>query len=558
MKRFLVGVLLTAACAPSWRHAPHDQMFQRTPPPVLHDAPPERGAWEWWNLLLHSAIEPAANTLVPGNQLEETLEPWLGGDEAEDVNDFGQVPDSVWFVNRIGKRVMTLEEVARGPDTMEGPADGKFHVLAAKSGVTPGLIVRDSAGDRWIVKFDAPWLPEMGTAAEVIGTKLLHAAGYHVPENHLVRFGLGRLTLSPEATRRDKYNRERPLTADDLRETLQHLNPEPDGRVRATFSRFVPGQPVGPFSFRGWRKDDPNDDIPHQRRRTLRGLEVFASWLNDTSVKAENTLSTFIVPDGSGQKGYLRHYLLDFNGMFGSSENREKFAAEGFRHEVDWTELAARYFSAGLYYPPWLRVRRSPYRSIGIFEAEVFDPRTWRPAIPNPAFDEATPRDLYWAGTILARMDRPVIAAAVATGQLSETGAASYLVDVLMDRRQQVLAYVFSRVLPLDFPRMTGTVLSMEDLAATAGLLSEADRTYGYRVTWTRRLARDCVVMQGEARGPAVDLAPALDIVRAAGLDDDPFVTVSWRRGLRATETHVRVRVTETGALPVGLVHDVQ
>ena len=40
---------------------------------------------------------------------------------AENVNTLGEVPDSSWFSNRMGKKVMTIEELVRGPNQRAGP-----------------------------------------------------------------------------------------------------------------------------------------------------------------------------------------------------------------------------------------------------------------------------------------------------------------------------------------------------------------------------------------------------------------------------------------------------
>ena len=45
------------------------------------------------------------------------------------VNTLGEVPDSSWFTNRIGVRDMTIDEVLRGPDTIDGPAPGPWEVI---------------------------------------------------------------------------------------------------------------------------------------------------------------------------------------------------------------------------------------------------------------------------------------------------------------------------------------------------------------------------------------------------------------------------------------------
>src|SRR5215471_2111305 len=41
---------------------------------------------------------------------------------AQDLNTIGEVPDSSWFVNRAGSMALTAGDVARGPDTTDGPS----------------------------------------------------------------------------------------------------------------------------------------------------------------------------------------------------------------------------------------------------------------------------------------------------------------------------------------------------------------------------------------------------------------------------------------------------
>src|SRR5262245_42319708 len=47
---------------------------------------------------------------------------------ALNVNTLGEVPDSSWFTNRIGQQDMSIEEVLRGPDQVDGPAPGTWLV----------------------------------------------------------------------------------------------------------------------------------------------------------------------------------------------------------------------------------------------------------------------------------------------------------------------------------------------------------------------------------------------------------------------------------------------
>src|SRR5262245_40270893 len=47
---------------------------------------------------------------------------------ALNVNTLGEVPDSSWFTNRLGRDAMSIEDVLRGPDQVDGPADGPWLV----------------------------------------------------------------------------------------------------------------------------------------------------------------------------------------------------------------------------------------------------------------------------------------------------------------------------------------------------------------------------------------------------------------------------------------------
>ena len=64
---------------------------------------------------------------------------------AENVNTLGEVPDSSWFTNRMSQRVMTIGEVVRGPNQVDGPDRSEpWVIIAVKSeGITPGFTIRD-------------------------------------------------------------------------------------------------------------------------------------------------------------------------------------------------------------------------------------------------------------------------------------------------------------------------------------------------------------------------------------------------------------------------------
>ena len=71
---------------------------------------------EWENVLL---IDLATNMFArPGDPTPDV--------RARDINTIDEVPDSNWFTNRVLARPVSVEEVRRGPNTIDGPAPGSW------------------------------------------------------------------------------------------------------------------------------------------------------------------------------------------------------------------------------------------------------------------------------------------------------------------------------------------------------------------------------------------------------------------------------------------------
>ena len=77
-------------------------------------------------------------------------------------------------------------------------------------------------------------------------------------------------------------------------DVLKRAAQSADGSYRALASKALEGVSVGPFRYYGTRPDDANDIFPHEHRRELRGLAVFAAWLNHNDSRAGNTLDTLV------------------------------------------------------------------------------------------------------------------------------------------------------------------------------------------------------------------------------------------------------------------------
>ena len=87
--------------------------------------------------------------------------------QALNVDRFDEVQDSSWFTNRNAYRPLSLEDIARGPDTGQGPdTTQSWTVTQAKlEGVTPGFYIKDSRGDRYVINGTKSWPSHAGSAS---------------------------------------------------------------------------------------------------------------------------------------------------------------------------------------------------------------------------------------------------------------------------------------------------------------------------------------------------------------------------------------------------------
>jgi hypothetical protein len=400
---------------------------------------------------------------------------------AMSVNSIDEVPDSSWFTNRLlGTRPMTVEDVARGPDTGRGPAPGNWIVVSGKSdGITPGFTILDTAGDRWFIKFDPPRWRQMATAAEVVSTKLFHAFGYHVPETHIATLSRGALLIGDRATIATEDGAARRLVARDIDRLLRMAAQEPDGSYRVLASKALPGTPVGPFLYEGTRSDDPNDVVPHEHRRELRALRVFAAWTNHVDSKSINSLDTLVETNG---RTIVRHHLIDFGSTLGSASIKPREYDEGHHYIVDPRPTLLGALSLGLYIPSFHFIDYDEAEAVGRFEVEGFDPTTWKPRVPNPAFRRARADDTFWAARRVTAMTDDMIRAAVKTGRYSDAAAERHIGDVLIARRNAIAAAWLTPVNPVVDPALdAGGILRFGNAAVSAGV---ARAPGGYEAAW--------------------------------------------------------------------------
>ena len=371
---------------------------------------------------------------------------------ALNVNTVDEVPDSSWFMNRIGRRPMSVEELVRGPDRVPAISLDGWVVSGGKgTGVQPGFRMKDPSGHTYQIELDPPSNPEMATGAEIIGTVAYHAFGYHTVDVYLAELDPAKIVIAEGARIFDPLIGERrALTARDLELVLRRGARQPNGKYRVLASRFADGKPLGNFRYYQTRTDDPNDIVPHEHRRELRGARVFGAWLNHDDSRGVNSLD-FLVTEGA--RNYVKHYMFDFGSILGSGTVHAQRHRAGNEYILEWKPGWLTLLTAGLYTRPWMHIDYPEVpASIGRFEADAFDPLKWKPEYPNSAFANMRADDAFWAARIVSRFSDDAIRAMVGKAKYTDPRATDYMTATLIKRRDKVLRTWLAGVNPfVDF-----------------------------------------------------------------------------------------------------------
>ena len=402
---------------------------------------------------------------------------------AENVNTIDEVPDGPFYVNRAGKLDLTPQIVARASNTGTGPAPGPWTVVSAKSdGITPGFTIRDSAKALWFIKFDPPKWKGMATGTEVVTAKLFWAVGYHTVEYHIAHLQRSNLVVDPEARITPVGEVERSMVERDIDRLLSNAHRDSDGTYRVILSKAAPGRPVGRIRFHGTRADDPNDIVPHQHRRELRGYRVFAAWLNHVDAKGINSIATLVTENG---RSFIRQYLLDFGSALGSAAIGPREEWEGYEELIEQPgEIWKRAVSFGFRIPEWRRLPLYESPAVGRLPLnhDKWNPNTWAPHTSNGAFDNMRADDAFWAAEKLTYITDAMIDAAVAEGQFGNEEASGQLARVIRERRDRILQAYLPAINPITRPSIENGELRFHNAAVEAGVATPPS---GYRVSFS-------------------------------------------------------------------------
>jgi hypothetical protein len=411
------------------------------------------------------------------------------GGPAVNVNSMDEVPTSSWFVNRLGSRPLTDDELARGycdEKVLDPEHDkaGSWVIDQGKAnGANPGFRINVEGVGRFMLKSDPPDQPERATGADAITARFYYASGWWAPCVNIVYVRPELLKLKPGLEVTDNKGVTKPFDQAALA-TILRTGSQRDGLVRMEASRWIPGRSVGPFTYAGTKWDDPNDVIPHEDRRDLRGARVIASWMNHFDSREQNSMATWMPDEKNPEVGHVRHWYIDMGDCFGSEWDWEGISKRlGHAYYLDVPYVAEDFLTLGFITRPWDRARRSRDGEIfGFFSARDFDPEMWRGGYPNPTFNRMDEHDAAWATRIISRFTLEDIERIVAKGDYTQAKHTNFLVAQLLLRQEAILKRYFAKLSPVADLQVKGTQLCGTDLAKKTGTFDPDEFHYRARM----------------------------------------------------------------------------
>lgn len=391
-----------------------------------------------------------------------------------DVNIFDEVPDSAFYTKRHARMVLSKDEMAKAYAETVGPdLSRNLTVIGGEiNGLQSTYRVKDARGDTYLLKFDSAENAELSTAAEVIASRVYYALGYNVPQYTVVSIPAGKLKVGEATKIKDDTGFVKTLTQERLDEYLLFSPQSEDGSFRVSATKIISGESKGFFSFTGRRKNDPDDLVNHRDRREIRALSVFSAWVNNTDVSESNTYDALVTENG---KTFLKHYLIDFNSALGSSHRGVKPPMFGHEYAADFGETTKAFLTLGFWEKPWQKRWReagekaSDLPGVGYFDNRHFPEAHYKVQLPYEAFKRLTRADGFWAAKQIMAFSDDDIRAMVSAGKISSKESVDDIVKTLIERRNLIGQYWFSKANSLDDFKVESGKLAFKDLAVNAG-----------------------------------------------------------------------------------------
>jgi len=428
------------------------------------------------------------------------------GREAANVDAFDEVVDSAWWNNRLGVRSMSVEELGRGAcepkfilDPEKTPDGGWLIDHGKTDGATPGFRVSIPGKGKYIFKVDEDMGGDMTpgevvphrerpTAASVVGAAAYSAVGFNTSCEQVIYVKRSIFKLAPNLTAKNNSGVERKFDQGELDKILEKTSKRGE-LLRMTASAFLPGHLIGPFRYNGTRADDPNDVIPHDNRRELRGARLLAAWLDHFDSREQNSLDSWIAtgsgaPDDSSP-GYVRHYYLDTSDCLGSEWDWEPISKRlGQSYVFDVGDIGQDFVTLGIPTRSWETIKRSPeHIKFGFYNVKDFVPEDWKNEYPNAAFSRMTEHDGAWMTRILAGFTPEMVHKLAVMGNFSDPNDTEYMSAMMEGRLQKILERYLLRLSPVTHVRIQqGNELCGVDLAEKRRLRDPGSFWYVVRV----------------------------------------------------------------------------
>jgi hypothetical protein len=443
---------------------------------------------------------------------------------------------------------MTLEEFGRGdcePSQFIDPeafGDGAWVIDKGKmGGSTDGFRVIIPGKGKFLFKADDSADSEHSSAAQTIGAAVYSAVGYYTTCEQVIYFRPSLLKLTPGLKLKHNFGDAQAFDQPALEQILAHC-PKRGELVRMQASEWLPGYPLGGFSYVGTRSDDPNDVVPHEDRRELRAMRVLNAWLDRFDVRAGNTLDMWFsdakgAPEGS--PGHVIHNQMDTSECLGSAWPWDPISRRlGYSYILDWGDMASDFFSLGIPIRTWDTVDRTPGKEMfAYFNVKDFVPDQWKNEYPTAAFSRMTERDGAWMARIMARITPEKIHVLARLARFTDFANTAFLESTLEGRMEKVLERYLTRLSPIANVHVEGTsLLCGVDLAEWRGLRDPGLFRYAARF----------------AKGPWLNVERRMGAEVCATL---PHVAADGSLPDDARERYVRVRIQDGVAKGPLVVH---
>ncbi|CAN5787615.1 hypothetical protein BH11MYX2_BH11MYX2_02100 [soil metagenome] len=461
--RRAIALALLAGCASAMRPFPAHAPLARDPDAApFSPTPAKRDSNDLWDTVDNTFFEPFTSVLSLRRNPRAT-----------NATALDEVADSSWFTNRIDALVAANDPTrwTTGPCTSAPPDPaGPWTISSGKpNGANPGFVLKHANGKKYLFKLDNGH-DERPSTADYVGSRVYWAAGYNAPCNRIAYIDPTKLQIAPTAKSESFEGDEIPFTPAMLKQATAKGVAHPDGTMRGSLSELLPGQVLGPWSDFGTRDDDPNDIIPHEDRRELRGSYVIAALLSHYDAREQNSLDEWVgAQDGPG---FIRHYMLDFGDCFGSKSDWARVTRRrGHAYEIQWPLALIELVTLGTLPRPWRDPQYGPGgKSLGYYTDDPFDADNFHTAYPYGPFTRLTEADAAWATRILARIPDDALREMVDGAELSSVTIRDELLRVILGRKRKLLKRYLGSPL---VPHIAGSQVCGTDLAVTAGI---ADR----------------------------------------------------------------------------------